>query len=122
MTHPLVVLAAGVGNVAADSGSTVGHDVTRHPLTDLGSWNPVPTVGSQTFQHLAQGLEWWALALALVGIVVGAAVWALGSHSQNLHQAVTGRRAVLVCGLAALLIGAGPALIEFFYNQGAAAQ
>jgi len=86
-----------------------------------GSWAPSEQnlPGGPQFQLLAQGLEWWALALALVGLVIGAAVWAIGSHSQNFNQAVTGRRAVLVCGLAALVIGAGPAIVRFFYNAGA---
>ena len=55
-----------------------------------------------------------ALLFALVGVVVGAAAWALGSHSQNYHQSFAGRRAVLVSGLAALLIGAAPTIVNFF--------
>ena len=39
-------------------------------------------------------------------------------HSQNFQQSLVGRRAVLVSGLAALLIGAGPAIINFFYGAG----
>jgi hypothetical protein len=53
-----------------------------------------------------------------LGLVVGAAAWALGVHSQNFQQSLVGRRAVLVSGLAALLIGAGPAIINFFYGAG----
>jgi len=34
------------------------------------------------------------------------------------QQSLVGRRAVLVSGLAALLIGAGPAIINFFYGAG----
>ena len=108
MPHLLPVLTAAI-TAAAD------------PLP--GSWAPDQSdlPGSAQFQQLAQGLEWWALALALVGLIIGAAVWALGSHSQNLHQSVTGRRAVLVCGLAALIIGAGPTIIRFFYSAGSSA-
>ena len=76
--------------------------------------------GSATFLSLVRGMEWWGLALALAGLLIGAATWALGSHSQNFQQSVTGRRAVLVSGLAALLIGAGPTLISFFFHEGAA--
>ena len=76
--------------------------------------------GSAKFLGLTRGLEWWGVALALVGLVIGAATWALGSHSQNFQQSVTGRRAVLISGLAALLIGAAPAIITFFFTQGAA--
>ena len=66
--------------------------------------------GGDTLQGLVNGLGAWALVAALVGLVVGAAAWALGVHSQNFQQSLVGRRAVLVSGLAALLIGAGPAI------------
>jgi len=39
-------------------------------------------------------------------------------HSQNYHQSFAGRRAVLVSGVAALLIGAAPILINFFFHTG----
>jgi hypothetical protein len=54
----------------------------------------------------------------LQGLVNGLGAWALGVHSQNFQQSLVGRRAVLVSGLAALLIGAGPAIINFFYGAG----
>ena len=69
-------------------------------------------------QNLMNGLDSWALALALVGLVIGAAAWALGSHGQNYQQSFVGRRAVLISGLAALLIGAGPGLVSFFFTTG----
>jgi MFS family permease len=74
--------------------------------------------GGQVLQHLMNGLGGWALAFALIGLVVGAAAWALGSHGQNYQQSYVGRRAVLISGLAALLIGAGPAIINFFFHAG----
>jgi Family of unknown function (DUF6112) len=74
--------------------------------------------GGGTLQQLTNGIGGWALILALVGLVVGAAVWALGAHSQNYQQSFVGRRAVLVSGAAALLIGAAPALINFFFHAG----
>jgi hypothetical protein len=42
----------------------------------------------------------------------------LGVHSQNFQQSMVGRRAVLVSGLAALLIGAAPHIVNFFSGQG----
>ena len=39
-------------------------------------------------------------------------------HSQNFHQSLVGRRAVLVSGLAALLIGAAPPIVNFFFHTG----
>ena len=74
--------------------------------------------GGAVLQHLTDGLGGWALVLALVGMLVGAAIWALGSHTQNFHQSFSGRRTVLVSGLAALVIGAAPALVNFFFHAG----
>lgn len=74
--------------------------------------------GGAVLQRLTNGLGGWALVLALVGLVVGAAAWALGSHSQNYQHSMVGRRAVLVSALAALLIGAAPALVNFFFHAG----
>lgn len=74
--------------------------------------------GGSTLLHLVNGLGGWALILALAGLVIGAALWAIGSHSQNYQQSYVGRRAVLVSGVAALLIGAAPTLINFFFNTG----
>jgi len=74
--------------------------------------------GGGTLQQLANGVAGWALVLALVGLVIGAAAWAFGAHSQNYQQSMVGRRAVMVAGLAALLIGAAPTLINFFFHAG----
>jgi len=74
--------------------------------------------GGGVLQQLTDGIGGWALVLALVGLLIGAAAWALGAHAQNYHQAFNGRRTVLVSGLAALLIGAAPAIVNFFYHAG----
>jgi hypothetical protein len=74
--------------------------------------------GGRVLQNLMNGVGGWALALSLVGLVVGAAAWALGSHGQNYQQSYVGRRAVVISGLAALLIGAGPAIVNFFFHAG----
>lgn len=81
---------------------------------------PTPTdlPGGQVLQQLTNGIGGWALIASLVGLVVGAGVWALGSHGQNYQQSYVGRRAVLISGLAALLIGAGPAIVNFFFTTG----
>ena len=76
-------------------------DVSLNP-----SVNALP--GGGTLQELTNGLGAWALIAALAGLLVGAAAWALGIHAQNYQQSLVGRRAVLVSGLAALLIGAAP--------------
>ncbi len=86
-------------------------DVTLTP-------DPANLPGGDVLQHLTNGLGGWALIGALVALVIGAAAWALGSHAQNYQQSFTGRRTVLVAGLAALLIGAAPAIINFFFHAG----
>jgi len=95
-----------------------------HPVIQTGltavSMTPDPTQlpGGQVLQRLTDGLGGWALALSLVGLLIGAAAWALGAHSQNYQQSYSGRKAVLVSGFAALLIGAGPAIVNFFFSTG----
>jgi hypothetical protein len=74
--------------------------------------------GGSTLQSLTNGLGAWALVAALAGLLIGAAAWALGSHSQNYQQSMVGKRAVLVSGLAALLIGAAPEIVNFFFHAG----
>jgi hypothetical protein len=74
--------------------------------------------GSAALQQLANGVAAWALIGALVALLLGAALWAVGSHTQNMHQSSQGRRAVLTSLIAAVLIGAAPTLINFFFNTG----
>jgi MFS family permease len=86
-------------------------DVQFHPSTDS-----LP--GGKVLQRLTDGIGGWALVLSLVALVIGAAAWALGAHSSNYQQSYIGRRTVLVAGLASLLIGAGPGLVNFFFHVG----
>lgn len=86
-------------------------DVTLTP-------DPSALPGSSTLQSLVNGLAGWALILTLAALVIGAVLWAFGSHSQNYQQSMAGRRAVLVSGVAALLVGAAPTLINFFFHTG----
>jgi Family of unknown function (DUF6112) len=107
--------------------SALGHHVAP-AATLLAVTTPIkgfsPTAGSlpggTTLHTLVNGLAGWALILALAGLLLGAALWAFGSHSQNYQQSFTGKRAVLVSGLAALIIGAAPVIVNFFFNTGVA--
>jgi len=114
-THALAahLLRARPGPLGAAPGGASARttDVTLTP-------DPNALPGGQVLQNLMNGLGAWALALSLVGLLIGAAAWALGSHGQNYQQTFVGRRAVLISGLAALLIGAGPAIVNFFFNAG----
>jgi hypothetical protein len=99
---------------------TAGAGVVSARLVDAWKMQPDPSAlpGGQVLQNLMDGLQSWALAFALIGLVIGAAAWAIGSHGQNYQQSFVGRRAVLVSGFAALLIGAGPGIVSFFFNAG----
>ncbi|HUA48708.1 MAG TPA: DUF6112 family protein [Solirubrobacteraceae bacterium] len=86
--------------------------VTSSPqLTDLP--------GSRVLQQLVDGAQAWGLVVALLGVFVGAGLWAVGTHSHNPGHAARGRVAALVSAGAALLIGGGPGLINFFSSLGA---
>ena len=98
MSHSLLLLIAG-------GGPTVTPQANNLP-------------GAAELQFLANGLDGWALLAAVLGIVIGAIMWAFGHYSQNYQQAYNGRRGVLVSALAGLLIGGAPRIIEYFVNQG----
>ena len=89
--------------------------VTAHP--DLQA---LP--GSNVLQELVNGAEAWALVIALLGAFIGAGLWAVASHTHNPHYAARGRMAALVSGASALIVGAAPALINFFAHLGATAR
>ncbi len=89
--------------------------VSAHP-------DPTGLPGSNVLQQLVNGTEAWALAIALLGAFVGAALWAVASHTNSHHYAARGRMAALVSAAAALVIGAGPGLVNFFQHLGSTAR
>jgi hypothetical protein len=89
--------------------------VSAHP-------DPTGLPGSNVLQQLVNGAEAWALAIALLGAFVGAALWAIASHTNSHHYAARGRMAALVSAAAALVIGAGPGLVNFFQHLGSTAR
>jgi cbb3-type cytochrome oxidase subunit 3 len=80
--------------------------------------DPTGLPGSSVLETLANGVDFWALIAAMVGVVVGAILWAFGHYSQNYQQAYNGRRGVMVSALAAVLIGGAQPIISFFLNLG----
>src|SRR6202042_3996399 len=97
-----------------------------HALSALADVSATPNVGglpgSNVLQQLVDGAEAWALAAALIGAFVGAALWAVASHGHNPHYAARGRMAAVISAASALVIGAGPALVNFFQHLGATAK
>lgn len=83
-----------------------------------GDPNATGLPGSSALQQLVSGVAFWALLAALAGLLISAAVWALSSHSGNYHHASVGRRGTIISAVAALLIGAAPAIVAFFEDLG----
>ena len=78
--------------------------------------------GSNVLQQLVNGAQAWALAIALLGTFIGAGLWAIASHGHNSHYAARGRMAAVTSAGAALIVGAGPGLINFFEHLGTTAK
>jgi Family of unknown function (DUF6112) len=87
------------------------------PLVDVRP-DPSKLPGGNVIQQLVDGLSGWALSGSLAALLISAIVWALGSNSGNYHAAGRGKTGVLIAGITALLVGAAPALINFFNQLG----
>ncbi|HEY1509678.1 MAG TPA: DUF6112 family protein [Solirubrobacteraceae bacterium] len=84
--------------------------------------NPKALPGSNVLQQLVNGAEAWALAIALLGAFIGAAMWAVASHTHNHQYAARGRMAALISAASALIVGASPGLVNFFERLGTTAK
>ncbi len=84
--------------------------------------DPMGLPGSNVLQQIVNGTEAWALTISLLGAFIGAGLWAVASHTQSHHYAARGRMAALVSAASALVIGAGPGLINFFEHLGTTAR
>jgi hypothetical protein len=116
----LAAAQAGWGHGAATLIGELPHRTALVAVTLGQSFQPTAQLlpGGHALIELVNGIGGWALILALAGLLIGAAVWALGSHSQNYQQSFVGRRAVIVSALAALIVGAAPAIVDFFFHTG----
>ncbi len=84
--------------------------------------DPSGLPGSNVLQQIVNGTEAWALAISLLGAFIGAALWAVASHTNSHHYAARGRMAALVSAASALVIGAAPGLVNFFEHLGTTAK
>jgi hypothetical protein len=75
--------------------------------------------GISELQNIVGALLTIGLIAALAGLALGAAVWAVGSHSANPVLAGRGKTGVLVSFVSAALTGGAVALINFFSSAGA---
>ena len=60
--------------------------------------SPSSLPGSAALQTLVNGIAGWALILTLAALIIGAVVWAVGSHTQNMHHSMAGRRVAINLG------------------------
>ncbi len=102
-------------DVGTSSALISAQAVTAHP-----NLNGLP--GSNVLQQLVNGAEAWALAIALLGAFIGAALWAVASHTNSHHYAARGRMAALISGASALVVGSAPGLVNFFEHLGTTAK
>lgn len=82
--------------------------------------NPNGGPGTPALEKLVNWLAAVVLLGCAAGLLIGAAQWALGSKSNNFSHASDGKQKVLYSLIAAFVVGAGAALINFFYTSGQA--
>jgi hypothetical protein len=74
--------------------------------------------GLNLLKKLAGALLTFGVVLCVIGLVISAITWAIGSNSANPHLAGRGKTGVLVALGAAILIGGANFLVNFFWNAG----
>lgn len=80
--------------------------------------NSTAIPGINTLSTLVGSLMAFGLVLSLGGFVGCAIVMAIGHHSANPQWSSRGKTGLLVCLVAALLIGGSDLLINTFYHLG----
>ena len=82
--------------------------------------NPSGGPGTPALEKLVNWLAAIVLLGCAAGLLIGAAQWALGSKANNYSHASDGKQKVFYSLIAAFVVGAGAALINFFYTSGTA--
>ncbi len=80
--------------------------------------DPAALPGGAQLQQIVNGLAGMALIALAGAAVVGAVWWAVGSSGSHPGAVLGGKRMVLIAVAAALVVGATPALINFFRALG----
>ena len=102
--------------------SSSGMAVVAHAATVAAHPDLRGLPGSNVLQQLVNGAEAWSLVIALLGAFIGAALWAVASHTNNHHYAARSRMAALISAASALIVGAAPGLVNFFAHLGTTAR
>ena len=89
-------------------------------LATTVSLNPDPQAlpGAGTVMSFLDGLYWYALGFALVGLLLSASLWAIGGFSANYSQSVSGKKGVMIAFAACIAIGGATKILSFFYKAG----
>lgn len=80
-------------------------------------FDPATGLNTANLEWFSNGLAYYALLAALVGLLVSASLWALGSKGQNPGTELTGKKGIILCCTAAFFIGALPAMISYLERQ-----
>ena len=81
--------------------------------------NQVPAL--PVLQNLVNGAVVVVALVILVGIIVSAAAWAIGSRSGNVAAADYGKGGLVVVLAAGVVLGLAPCLVNWFISAGQAA-
>jgi hypothetical protein len=76
--------------------------------------NPRGLPGVEAAVRVVGALLTFGLIACVAGIVLGAMVWAVGSHAANPHHASRGKTGVIVSSVAAVLVGSAETIVNFF--------
>lgn len=82
--------------------------------------NPSGIPGGAAAQKILNGAAAFGLLACVGAVILGAAQWGFGSHSNNVSHADDGKRRMLKGVGGAFGIGAAAALINFFFDAGTA--
>jgi hypothetical protein len=74
--------------------------------------------GTSEAEKVISGLMFWGLLACVAGVIIGGAVWAVSSHGGNHHYAQRGKASFLISAVAAAVIAAAPAVVNFFEGLG----
>jgi hypothetical protein len=74
--------------------------------------------GMQAVEKLVDGLAEYILIACFAGALFGIGQWVLGSRTNNYSQTDSGKAKVAIAAAGAFLVGALPAIINFFTTAG----
>lgn len=96
-----------VGFITEPASAATGRPAPAFTPADTSS------IETENVQQLADGLAYYALVACVIGMIVSASLWAMGSKGQNPGQELTGKKGFVLCCTAAFFVGATPAFVNY---------